>query len=482
MEQIVLLDQHDDAASVRSKLEALKPGAAAIVVPENNRALRGPIAMRIVRRQALDSALDLAVISENAAIRHTAQQQGFVVFGSLRSYRRALQRKESASRRWKGPLDAILRGAGVTTTLVLMASLSLVALAAVYLLMPRTTVVLVPVAQKIQERMEIVVDPDSKTINHESRTVPGRVVYVRAEGTEQIQVSGRQESSNAKAEGQVTLTNRTDQEVAVPRGTIAKTAGEERFAIQDDVKLAAGNQGMARVSVVAVEAGSRGNVGRGEITRLEGPLELQVAVFNEQPTSGGGSRSVEVVTDQDHAKAKETLQPKLEAEVLRKLEAERQRHEILAPESTRITALKEDYDREVGQQSKVLNLEMELRGNATFYSPVDVEAVVKGWSPRLKPGFYLRTETIIASEPRVVEAEGGTVRIAVDIEGVVSSRINEDRVRDNVRWKTAEEARKYLNNSLILAREPEIRTEPGWAGRALRVHVVVSNPRIEESQ
>jgi len=121
------------------------------VVPEDNRALRGPIAMRVLRRQALDSALDLAVISESPAIRHSAQQQGFTVYGSLRSYRRSLERQPSPSKKVKGPLGAIGRGAGLTASMALIASLSVLALAALYLLLPRTTVVLVPVSQKVQE-------------------------------------------------------------------------------------------------------------------------------------------------------------------------------------------------------------------------------------------------------------------------------------------------------------------------------------------
>lgn len=476
MDQVVFLDSNDDVASVRSKLHSLKPGRAAIVVPEDNRALRGPIAMRVLRRQALDSALDLAVISESPAIRHSAQQQGFTVYGSLRSYRRSLERQPSPSKKVKGPLGAIGRGAGLTASMALIASLSVLALAALYLLLPRTTVVLVPVSQKVQERLEILADPDVKTVNYDKRVVPARVVYVRALGSEQIHVTGRKALANTKAEGQVTLTNRTESEVVVPRGTIARTAGGERFSILDNVKLAPGNQGIARVGVVAVEAGSRGNVDRGQITWLEGVLEFQVSVFNEQPTSGGGSREVEVVSEQDRAKVKEVLQRRLEEEVLRKLEAERLRHESLAPESIRVVTLKEDYDKDVGQQSRVLNLEMELRANGTMFNLADVDAVVKAWSPRLKPGYYLVKETVKASEPKVVEAEGGTARIAVDIEGVVSSRINEDRVREGVRWKTVEEARRYLSNAYILARDPEVKIDPGWAARAIRVQVIVSNP------
>lgn len=473
MEQIILLDINDDVASVRSKLQALKPGPAAMVVPAENRAMRGPIAMRVLRRQAIDSALDLAVVSESPAIRHSAQQQGLVVYSSLRSYRRSLERKPSSMAKLKGQAGAVGRGTGVMATLVLMASLSLVALAAVYLLLPQTTVVLVPVSQHISEKLEITANPDAKALDFDNYVVPARVVYVKAQGAEQVPVTGKEASVNAKAGGQVTLSNRTDKEVVVPRGTIAKTSAGEKFVILDDVKLTSGSEGIARVAIEAVQPGVKGNVGRGEINRLEGAQELDVSVFNEQPTSGGGSRDVEVVTEEDRAKVKSMLQPKLEQEVARKLEAERQRQEVLSPESIRVTPLREDYDKDVGEQSKVLNLEMELRANGTFYNPDDVQAVVQAWSPRLKSGFYLRTDTVKASEPRVIEAEGGAVKLVVDIEGIVSSRINEDRVADAVRWKTAEDVRKYLNSSYILATEPEINTEPGWAGRALRVQVIV---------
>jgi hypothetical protein len=431
--------------------------------------------MRVLRRQAGDSALDLAVVSSSPAIRHAADQAGFPVYGSLQSYERALSRAQSASHRTRGSLARAGRGASHFGTLGVIGGITFVALAAIYLMLPQATITLVPVTQTLQEKIEIQADPNAKTVDVEKRIVPARVVYVQSEGTDQVTTSGKQASTNSKAQGQVTFTNRTDKEVTVPRGTVVRTSNNVGFTTLDDVKLGAGSQASGRTNIAALEAGSQGNVERGAINKADGDINKQVGVFNEQPTTGGGSKEVETVTDQDKAALKDTLTKRLQADVLRKLEAERQRHETLSPESIRIVTLKEDYDQNVGGQSKVLNLSMQLRANGTFYNMADVEQVIKAWSPRLKPGYYLRPDTIKASEPRIVNAEGGTARIEVNVEGVVASRINEDRVTEGVRWKSVDEIKRYLN-TLVLAKDPEIVIQPGWASKAIRVQIIVKNP------
>ena len=473
-EQIVFLDRFDEVASIKTKLEAVRAGHVGIVVPVGNKSLHSPIAVRIILRQADNLAINLGMVSSDATVRRLFRDEGVPVFRTVKAYRDYVARQSAPFTRLSAIVQAmqarIDRTAGIAILLILLffgASMA-------YVLLPSATVIVSPVSEAVSDAIVIKADPTLKAVNFDTKEIPARAVNIPLESAIQVPTTGKKSMPKAKAEGQVTLTNSTQGPVTVPAGTIVKTPDDVRFAIPQEVTVPVGATPGVRVDIVAIDPGDKGNVDRGKINKIEGPLDKQLAVFNEEPTTGGGASEAPVVLAEDMAKAKAALVDKMSKEAIAKLEAQRREGESLPQHGVTFTVLGESYDKKEGDQAKVLNLKITGRASGIFFDGRDVNELIKRvWQPKTRSGYVVLPETFKTYPPEIVKVEGGTVTFVVRVEGVAVAQVNEGNIQENVRWKTPTEAKSYLMQTLSLAKEPKVVIEPGWASRALRVKVVI---------
>ena len=97
------------------------------------------------------------------------------------------------------------------------------------------------------------------------------------------------------ATGVVELTNHSDRDVFVYRGTLVHNDTEQPerlvvFETEEDVIVPAGGTATARIEATTRSVGLLGNVAAGTITQIDGVAG--VSVVNAEPTSGGGQEFV----------------------------------------------------------------------------------------------------------------------------------------------------------------------------------------------
>ncbi|MCL5959113.1 MAG: baseplate J/gp47 family protein [Chloroflexi bacterium] len=474
IEQVVFLDADDEVASIRTKLTTISGNRAAIVVPLENRSLRSVVAVRLVARMADDLALNLAVVSGDVTVRRLASEEGLLVFRTVKGYKDYVRRQSAALGKIGTALYDLRLRAGRTFGVVLFSIVLVLGGGMAYAVIPGATITLVPVSEKVSDVIVMKADPQVTKLDPNGRQIPARAIYVLLEASAQVPTTGRQQTPNAKSEGQVTFTNRSGEEINVPGGTIVRTADNIRFTTTGDVTVRSGQGSTAKIEIIATEPGTRGNVERGKISKIEGALDAKLVAFNEEPTTGGGAREVAVITAADKERAKAAAMEKLNKDATTKLEAERKRGERLPEKSVSFTVLEEVYDRKEGEQAKVLNLKVSARAGGILIGDKDVNDLVASvWQPRVRPGYYVPPGAYRVDPPQVTKIDGEVLSFVVTVEGSAVARINENVVRENVRWKTADEARAYLVQSLNLAKEPKIDIKPDWAKRALRVDVII---------
>lgn len=472
-EQIIFLDRFDEVASIRTKLETARGGYAALVVPVENHSLHSPIAVRLIVRQAESLALRLGVISSDATVRRLFRDEGLPAFRTVKAYREWVARQSAPFTRLSSILNAVRvrfdRTAGALVLILIVA----LGGAMVYVLLPSTTVTISPVTEPVSEAIVLKADPAIKAINIEAKQIPARAVNIPLEGSIQVPTTGKKPMPNARAVGQVTLTNRTTSPIVVRSGTIVKTPDNVRFVIVQETTLAPGATS-TKIDIVAVDPGAQANVERGRISKAEDILDQQLAVFNEEPTIGGGASEIPIVTAEDREKARAGLVEKMRRDALTKLEEQRQQGESLPPHSVSFVVLEETYDKKEGDQARVLNLNISGRASGTLFNGQDVnEFIRRAWQPKVREGYFIPADGYQVFPPEIVKAEAGAVTFIVRVEGVAVAQANETRIQENVRWKTADEAKKYLMQTFSLAKEPKVTIDPGWASRALRVRVVI---------
>jgi hypothetical protein len=474
-EQIVFLDRFDEVASIRAKLDAVRGEYVGVVIPVENRSLHSSIAVRLVVRHADNSALRIGVISSDATVRRLFREEGIPVFRNVKAYRDYVARQSKRLTRVSSALRALHVRLDKTASLLVVVILFALVGATAYALVPSLTVYVSPVSEPVNDVLVIRADPSVKAIDTKSKLIPARAVAIQLESSIQVPTTGKKTLPNARAEGTVTVTNRTSSAITIPAGTILRTTENVRFVIGQEVLLAPGPSVGTKIDVIALEPGDQGNVDRGKINKFDGPLDQQISVFNEEPIAGGGSREVPVVLAEDKDLAREGLVDKMTKEAIKKLEDQRNReNESLPPHSVSFTVLEEVFDKKEGDQARVLNLKITGRASGTMFDGRDVNELVRlAWQPTIRSGYVVPPGAYNIYPPEVIKVESPAVTFVVKVEGITIAQINENRVRDNVRWRTESEARAYLLQTLNLSREPRVVFDPSWASRALRVRVVI---------
>lgn len=477
MGQVIFLDADDDVASVRVRLDAVGQESAAIVIPADNHALRSPIAMRLVARFADEIALYLCVISGDSLFRRLAQQEGMPAFSTIASYRRF----DDNRRRGRFSLSIFtlasrrLIGTFFGVALVLAFAGTLVGLG--YVLLPQATVSLSPATFEVRDAFQFTADAGVRGLDPEGKRIPARSITLTIEASDQAPVTGQQNTFGGRAEGQVTFKNRTNQAITIPGGTLVSTAAGVRFVTLGQVALPAIEGSTVRASVTATDPGERGNVARLEINRLEGALASQVSVLNEEPTIGGGVSSITVVSGQDQQQLREKLLTQMENEARAQLKVQLQEGEVLPDPSIRFVIMGEEFDHKVGDEARTLGLHIKATASGLVFQQQDVVDLVKrGWHPTLEEGFFIDNRTLEVGDFDPIEARGTVAVMKLPVRAIAVARVDAERAVDAVRWQPASHAAATLAQTFQLARPPQVRLEPGWASRALRVHVTVESP------
>ncbi len=158
------------------------------------------------------------------------------------------------------------------------------------------------------------------------------------------------------------------------------------------------------------------------------------------------------------------------------LQAGTKQNETVLPQTVKLDVLEESYDRRVNEPAKALNLHMVVRVRAAGFEMDDANNLAqRAWQPTVRPGFGIVPDSVRLLPPEVVRAEGEVLLMRVRVDAVAAALVSEQQVTDAVRGRRAPDALNELGRILLLAEQPQVMIEPGWANRAFRVHVVVKN-------
>ena len=101
------------------------------------------------------------------------------------------------------------------------------------------------------------------------------------------------------------ITSQRSTPFTLPKGTAVRVDGGPKFVTDQDLSLQP--RIPVRVGITALDAGTGGNVGPGEISQFDGTGFDQLELTNQRPTTGGTDRQAKVVTDDDRKALDEKL-------------------------------------------------------------------------------------------------------------------------------------------------------------------------------
>jgi len=493
LEQIIYLDPTEDIISIRDRVEMAEAKRVLLVVPPYAEVLKRRVDLQVIQRCAAHRSIEVALVTEDGAIRTQAREVGLPVFGSISAGK---QRK-----RWRAPHDdpdaehwsprrndeawtaaarrgqaqaraARYRAARLILAWALFAIVLAVFVGGAALAVPSARIVLIPRSEPVGVNLNVVIDPNIRSVDYTRARIPATAIYVEVEGNAQVATSGQKDIPSSRASGKIVFLNQLTTPVNIPKGTAVRTSAfgtAIRFVTMDDVQVPGGFGAQAEASIEAVDVGVGGNVAANLVNEVEGVAALAVRVTNSEPTRGGGVKQVPSVTQADKDRLRAALLQQLQQRAYAQMQGQLGEQEYVPPESLSVSeVLDETYDRFVTEEAPSLGLQVRARIEGYKVGMQDANALVyAAMAGKVLPGYALipdgltfqRAETLIPADKR------GNLTLVMRGIGYSAARLDLESVRQAIAGQPVEIARDYLLQSLPLQADPDMQVWPDWFGR-----------------
>ncbi len=342
-----------------------------------------------------------------------------------------------------------------------LVALVVAALLGIRFVLPQAVVTIVPRTAPVAGAIVFDVTTDGRPIDEQAAfavTPQQRQVEVVWEGS--APVTGVRVEPDGTASSVIELRNASPEPLVVEAGTTVSTETGVEFAFTQAVTvpaadLATGRPGSASGTVQAMEAGSGGNVGTGEIG---GRLPNGVYYSNRmEPAAGGSDKEFPVVAQEDIdalRAAANSAAPELAAEVVAR---DQPGDEILLSTAT-VSDQADAFDRQVGDDAAEISLRSTLTVDVLTFDGEAARAqyaqiLANRLGAEAPEGFAVSPEDIVFEGPIETEESDRGIRLEVRAEADAIAELDvaeRTALADELAGLSAEDA------AAILARRPEI--------------------------
>src|ERR1700687_4704673 len=262
-QELVFLDADDDLGTIRSKLEASSAEEIYLVIPRRSSVLRTPLEFRILARIANEMSSETVLVTQDPGRRRLANQEGFRTRRGLRTLKHLMLGPDQRPPRLVLPdwisLPSVISFLSFVGVLVVAGFGVLVAY-------PQMHVRLVPQTRNINRSVDITIDPDAKAPDPATATLPGSLQTLQVDVSDSLAIPSDRTIGQAVAHGEAIITSQRNTTFSLPKGTIVRVDGGPRFVT--DLDLVLPPKVPVRVGITAVEPGTAGNIGPGQLSQF----------------------------------------------------------------------------------------------------------------------------------------------------------------------------------------------------------------------
>lgn len=205
--------------------------------------------------------------------------------------------------------------------------------------------------------------------------------------------------------------------------------------------------GQAGVNVTAKKIGTSGNVPAGTEFQVASEDIGTVKAVNDLAFTGGESKEVSAVSEEDRKKLKKELLEKLSKEAEEELEGKLEGATV--PEGgLKTEIIKETYDKVVGEEAKEITLTLEVKAAAKLFQEDDLKRVlIESINPSVPEGFIVDEENSkVTAEIFENEGDKKQVDILGKIEAVLIPDIKAEEIKKDLSGKSFGAASSYLQS------------------------------------
>jgi len=480
-----MLEPKDGLFETLEKMGQQSPesGQLALTIPENSPLLNNLLTLKILKREAKKLGVGLDLQTDDArgqnllATLTPPEPASSAIGGSggaplgfqegVDVYTEAGQAVEKSGRKFL----KILKSKTIKKFLLFL-GIGFAGLGIVFALLwtvPKATVRLNLRSEALVQSFELVASPSATTTDASRKILPAVLVEVEEKGEQKAEATGKKEKGT-KAEGEVTIYNWTDEDKTFAKETVLtliRVEGEKlKFLLDEPVEIPTQSTtvstsaeertttytpGKKTVQVRAEEVGEEYNIAGEEELSITGLSTDDFLAQSNSAFTGGKKEEVLVVTNEDQNRLLTRLKDELEKKAREDIESRTVGDQKLHEGAIVYEIFSQTFDKEIEEETEEFTLTLRLRGSALVYSQTQLDNLVSELLTGNIPGdFDLSDKELVTevSATKIEEGEDGgkMLQIIAKTKASVISKVDENRIKENLIGRSLESATKYVES------------------------------------
>ncbi len=281
----------------------------------------------------------------------------------------------------------------------------------------------------------------------QKQQIPGTLISETAQLKQSTTTTGTKKIGQ-NAAGEVTVFNWTTSPKTFSKSTAIITKSGIKFSLSSDVNVAsrsASIPGQSKVNVQATNAGESGNLVGGNDFTFQEFDELLFSAHNDNPMTGGSEKQITVVSQDDLTKLEKSTKDAL-TEQLKTTQKSKYPDKKLEDNALTIKVLTRDFDKKLGDEATILNLNLKLEISTIVYSLDDLKAAVAQIASDASNNLQANaqdTEILNSS----VKMAGDTLTLTGKGTAKLVPKLNVDDLRTKIAGKNSKDARAIIKEN-----------------------------------
>lgn len=322
----------------------------------------------------------------------------------------------------------------------------------IYWRVPKAKVTIFIKPEVLEKEVSLTVSAKETFLDKEKKIIPGEMQVMEVNGKETISTTGKKLVGD-KASGEVIIFNKTDSAKTFEAGTVLVGPDSLRFELADDVEIASQSAqtegityGKTNVKIEAASIGPEYNVESGTEFNFKDFGTGSFSAKAEAGLSGGTSREIKAVSEEDQEVLLAKLTEKLEAQATQELEEKLPSGMKVFEKGLKSRVKSKKFNHDIDDEADKLSLDLSLKTSALSFAKEDLDTLLfHVLADQIPENFELRP-TDLSTEIKDIKIEDQKAEFEVLVKAELLPRYDMDKLVEDLVGKYPEIANETLSS------------------------------------
>ncbi|MFA6250020.1 MAG: hypothetical protein WC686_00760 [Candidatus Shapirobacteria bacterium] len=331
----------------------------------------------------------------------------------------------------------------------------LLLLVPVFLSSAKITLFLTPIG--LSKEFPIILDPQSDKIDYNKKTIPVTQKNISVSANVSAETTGEKIVGD-KAKGEIVVFNKQDKTQNIPKGSIITDIQGRKFELLNIVSIASSSSnldqgvitlGQTKTIVQALEIGPEYNIDKDAKLFFKDYSENQIVAKTSQTFVGGSKNQLKAVSEADIKSLNEKIKQAISTAVTKKVNDDLANLSGALQDTIKIKQQKIEFSREVGEVADELVASVDAQISILIFDPTQSKDVISTFladDSGFKQSVFEPDK--INLNFKISSPEDTQTKALLTLSGQLLPKIDSDRIKIDLKGKSLDYARKYLQNKV----------------------------------